>query len=289
MKLFRNKFFLICLCVALILVIVPSAFSVMGYHSLAKDIVGTVTFPVRWCITAIADGFSGFGTYFRGVDALSEENESLRAELDAMKDRLDEAELLEGENERLRAYLGMKKKYPSFTMEEGRVVSHSAGNYITTFTLDCGSMHGIEVNMPVVTADGIVGQVSEVGLNWCMVSTLIETATSVGAYLPRSGVRGIVSGDYSMRYDGVCKIEYMDSEADIQIGDRVVSDGMSSVYPADLEIGHVISVEINEYTRTPVATVQPSVDLSSLEWVMVITGYEKGELDGYEEEDGVED
>lgn len=285
MKLFRNKFFLICLCIALVLAIVPSVFSVMGYQSLSQGIVGTVTFPIRWCITAVADGFSGFGTYFQGVDALVRENEELRSELDAMKDRLDEAELLEGENERLRAYLGMKKKYPSFTMEEGRVVSYSSGNYITTFTIDRGSMHGIEINMPVVTSDGIVGQVSSVGLNWCTVSTLIENATSVGAYIPRSGVRGIVSGDYSMKNDGVCKIEYVDPDADIQIGDRVVSDGMSSVYPANLEIGYVSAVEINEYTRTPVATVQPSADLSSLEWVIVITGYEKEVLDGYEEED----
>jgi len=165
------------------------------------------------------------------------------------------------------------------------VVSYSSGNYITTFTLDRGSMQGIEVNMPVVTRDGIVGQVTAVGMNWCMVSTLIETATSVGAYLPRSGVRGVVSGDYSMRYDGVCKIEYVDPDADIRVGDKVVSDGMSSVYPANLEIGYVTAVEINEYTRTPVATVQPSVDLSSLEWVMVITGYEKEQIDGYEEEE----
>lgn len=275
MKLFRNKFFLVCLCVALVLAIIPSVFSLMGYQSLAKNIVGTVTFPMRWCFTAVADGFEGFGTYFQSVDALVEENEKLREELNSLQERLDEAELLEGENERLRAYLGMKKKYPSFQMEEGRVVSYSSGNYITTFTLDRGSMQGIEVNMPVVTMDGIVGQVTAVGMNWCMVSTLIETATSVGAYIPRSGVRGVVSGDYSMRYDGVCKIEYVDPDADIQVGDRIVSDGMSSVYPANLEIGYVTAVEINEYTRTPVATVKPSVDLSSLEWVMVITGYRK--------------
>ena len=218
------------------------------------------------------------------MDALSDENESLRAELEALEQRLEDAELLEGENERLRAYLGMKKKYPSFTMEEGHVVSYSSGNYVTTFTLDKGTLHGIEVNMPVVTVDGIVGQVTEVGMNWCMVSTIIETATSVGVYIPRSGVRGIVSGDYSMRYDGVCKIEYIDPDADIQIGDKVISDGMSSVYPAGLEIGYVTAVELNEYTRTPVATVKPSVDFSSLEWVMVITGYESFSEEDFEEE-----
>ena len=284
MKLFQNKFFLICLCVALVLSIVPSVFSLMGFGGLAKNIIGTVTFPVRWCVSVTVSGFEGIGAYFTSIDALKEENEQLKQEIEQMKDRVDQAILTEDENSRLRDYLGMKKKYPSFEMEEGRVINHSSGNYMTTFTLNKGSIHGIEVNMPVITMDGIVGQVTEVGMNWCMVSTIIETATSVGVYIPRSGVRGIVSGDYSMRYDGVCKIEYIDPDADIQIGDKVISDGMSSVYPAGLEIGYVTAVELNEYTRTPVATVKPSVDFSSLEWVMVITGYESFSEEDFEEE-----
>ena len=105
MKLFRNKFFLVCLCIALILAIVPSVFSLMGYQSLAKNIVGTVTFPVRWCITAVADGFSGFGTYFQSVDALVEENEKLRDELNDLRERLDEAELLDAAEDTDKVYV----------------------------------------------------------------------------------------------------------------------------------------------------------------------------------------
>jgi rod shape-determining protein MreC len=170
----------------------------------------------------------------------------------------------------------MKNKYPSFAMEEGMVISHSSGNYITNFTLNRGTLHGIKPNMPVITKDGIVGYVVEVGLNWCMVSTLIETATSVGAYIPRSEVVGIVSGDYSMRAEGTCKIGYIDATADVQIGDTVYSSGTGSVYPADLKIGTVTSIEVDEYNRTLVATVTPAVDFSSLKWVMVITGYQNG-------------
>jgi len=275
MKLFQNKFFLICLCVALVLAIVPAVFSLMGYQSLAKNIIGTVTFPVRWCVSAIADGFEGWGTYFQSMDALKEENEALKEEKESLEDRLDEAVLLEEENERLRAYLGMKNQYPSFTMEEGRVISYSSGNYMTNFTLDRGSLHGIEVNMPVITEDGIVGRVSEVGLNWCMVSTVIESNVSVGAYVQRSGSGGLISGDYSMMHEGVCKLGYLDADADIQVGDRILSKGTGSMYPADLEIGTVIEISLDEYTRNTVATIQPSVDFSSLKWVMILTGYEE--------------
>ena len=274
MKIFQNKFFIVCLCVALVLTVVPSVFAIMGYKSLAKNIVGTVTMPVRWLATTIANGFEGWSLYFGNMKALNEENKALIDENEALKEQLQNAELLEKENERLRDYLDMKNKYPSFSMEEGMIISHSSGNYITNFTLNRGTLHGIAPNMPVITKDGIVGYVVEVGLNWCMVSTLIETATSVGAYIPRSEVVGIVSGDYSMRHEGTCKIGYIDAEADVQIGDTVYSSGTGSVYPADLKIGTVTAIEVDEYNRTLVATVTPAVDFSALQWVMVITGYQ---------------
>ena len=276
MRIFQNKFFLICLCIALVLTIVPSVFAIMGYRSLAKNIVGTVTMPVRWVATTIGNAAQGWGKYFGSIKALNEEKQALIDENKALKDQLQNAELLEKENERLRDYLDMKNKYPSFAMEEGMVISHSSGNYITNFTLNRGTLHGISTNMPVITKDGIVGYVVEVGLNWCMVSTLIETATSVGAYIPRSEVVGIVSGDYSMRQQGTCKIGYIDADADVQVGDTVYSSGTGSVYPADLKIGTVTAIEVDEYNRTLVATVTPAVDFSSLKWVMVITGYENG-------------
>ena len=279
MRIFQNKFFIICLCIALVLTIVPSVFAIMGYRSLAKNIVGTVTMPVRWVATTIGNAFEGFGKYFGSIKILNEKNQALIDENEALKEQLQNAELLEKENERLRDYLDMKNKYPSFAMEEGMVISHSSGNYITNFTLNRGTLHGIQTNMPVVTKDGIVGYVVEVGLNWCMVSTLIETATSVGAYIPRSEVVGIVSGDYSMRQEGTCKIGYIDATADVAVGDTVYSSGTGSVYPADLKIGTVTAIEVDEYNRTLVATVTPAVDFSSLKWVMVITGYQNNGTD----------
>ena len=130
--------------------------------------------------------------------------------------------------------------------------------------------------MPVITAQGIVGRVSEVGLNWCMVSTIIESNVSVGAYVQRSGDGGLISGDYSMMHEGVCRLGYLDANAYIEVGDKILSKGTGSMYPADLEIGTVIDISFDEYNRNRVATVQPSVDFSSLKWVMILTGYEKG-------------
>ena len=274
-KLFQNKFFLICVCIAVVLCAVPSTLAIMGYRGLSKNIVGTVTVPFRWCVTVVGNAFEGFGRYFSSIDAMQAKNEELQSENQALREQIEAAEQLERENERLREYLDIKAKNPTFEMKEGMVIGHSSGNYATNYTLNRGTLHGIEVNMPVIVREGIVGYVTDVGLNWCMVSTVIETASSVGAYIPRSGVTGIVSGDYSMREDGVCKITYMDQGADIQVGDKVYSTGTGSVYPADLLIGEIISIELDEYSRTLVATVKPAVDFSNLQWMMIITGYEK--------------
>jgi len=275
MKLFQNKFFIICLAIAVILCAVPTTLSLMGYRSLSKNIVGTVTLPLRFVISSIGNGIDGFGRYFQSLEGVHERNEALESELNELKQRLEEAEILEAENERLRAYLGMKEKYPSFTMEEGMIVSHSATNYMTSFTLNKGTMHGIKVNMPVVSVDGIVGCVTEVGLNWCMVSTVIENTSSVGAYIPRSGAVGIVMGDASMKQEGICRMQYIEGDADIQVGDRVLSNGNGSVYPAELPIGEVISLEVDEYSRARIANVRPYADLSELRYLMIITGYSK--------------
>ena len=280
MNLFRNKFFIVCLCIAVVLCAVPSTLALMGYRSLSRNIVGTLTSPFRFCVTLAGDAFEGFGKYFSSIDALSKKNEELESENAALKEQIERAEILEEENRRLREYLEMKQSYPSFTFEEGMIVSYSSGNYQTSLTLNRGSLHGIEVNMPVIVSGGIVGYVTDVGLNWCMVTTILETESSVGAYILRSGEVGIVSGDYSLWKDGCCKITYMESDADILVGDKVYSSGTGSVYPADLPIGEVIGIEVDEYSRNLIATVKPSVDFSDLKWMMIITGYENQAVTG---------
>ena len=275
MKLFKNRFFIVCLCVAVAVAGLSSTFALMGYRALARDIVGTVTMPVRLVFAAFANAVDGFGKYFQSVNTLEEQKAALEAENAALREQIARAELLERENERLREYLSMKAENPGFSFELARVIGREAGNYITVFTLNRGSVHGIEKDMPVVTTDGIVGCVEEVGLTWCKVTTVLETARSVGVYLPRNGATGILSGDYSMRGEGLCRLTFVDSNItaeEIQPGDMVLSSGMGSVYPAELTVGTVESVEIDPATRTLSALVRPAVDFSSLQEMMILTG-----------------
>lgn len=281
MKLFKTKFFAICLVIALVLVLVPSVLAALGQTDLLRAALGSVSKPFTWVFSKASDAVNGFVAVFTEYDALREENEALREELESLKNQEHQNQVIQNENDWLRAYLNLHAQNPNFRLTDARVIGRETGNYATVLTLNRGSIHGVKRQMPVLTEDGVLGTVSEVGLDYCKVVSLIETASGIGVYTDRTGVIGVVQGDLALRTDGKCVMPSVSSTADIAVGDRVyTSGGAGSVYPPGLPVGTVVSIEADEQTRTLRAVIQPQVDftdLDSLRNVMIFCGYETGE------------
>ena len=273
MKFFKNKFFIITLVVALLLSIVPTVLCAVGQGSYVRKALQTAAQPFSWAFTKIGEGLSGFSVYFQKLSDLQKENEELRAQLDDYRDRIYNAKMLEEENKWLSDYLGLKKEHSDFLFEEASVIGRESGNYSTVYTLSKGTMHDIKVNMPVITEDGVVGYVTEVGPTWCRAVSIIETASAVGAYIERSGELGLIEGSYELRFEGKCRMIRLPADADVHEGDRVLTSGLGSIYPRGLFVGEVVSVDADPYSRTLTAVVQPKVDYSSLVKVMIIKDY----------------
>ncbi|MDD6260638.1 MAG: rod shape-determining protein MreC [Clostridiales bacterium] len=273
MKFFKNKFFIITLVVALLLSIIPTVLCAMGQGSYVRKALQTAAQPFSWAFTKIGEGLSGFSVYFQKLSDLQKENEELRAQLDDYRDRIYNAKMLEEENKWLSDYLGLKKEHSDFLFEEASVIGRESGNYSTVYTLSKGTMHDIKVNMPVITEDGVVGYVTEVGPTWCRAVSIIETASAVGAYIERSGELGLIEGSYELRFEGKCRMIRLPADADVHEGDRVLTSGLGSIYPRGLFVGEVVSVDADPYSRTLTAVVQPKVDYSSLVKVMIIKDY----------------
>lgn len=272
-KFFKSRFFIIALLVSVVLTVVPSVLSFMGLQSYVRNAVNTVATPFRYCITKVSDSIEGFILYFRRFDDLNAENKILKDKIKELQGQLYEAELAKEENEWLYNYLGMKREHMDYELEGATVVGRESGNYMTILTLNRGTMHGIAVDMPVITDDGIVGYVGEVGLTWCKVITILETASSVGAYVERSGELGLVEGVYELKGNGVCRMSYLVSDADIKVGDKIVSSGIGSIYPRGLIIGTVSALVPDEISRELVATIEPAADFSDLVDVMILKGF----------------
>lgn len=273
-KLLANKFFVVMLCIALMLVIVPSVLSIMGLSDYVRGAVVTILSPFERAMTSVTDAIEGFTDYFTEYDRIRAENEELKEKLAELEDRNYKIEEIERMNEWLHDYLDLAREHTEFDFAPANIVGRQVGNYMSVFTLDVGTDNGITKDMPVVTSDGIVGYVNEAGPNWCKVLTIIESASSVGAYIQRTGEVGLLEGDFDMRLEGLCKLTYLATDSNVEVGDRVLSSGLGSIYPRDLVIGTVERVETDEYSRTVTAYVRPAADLEDLSRVMIIKSYE---------------
>lgn len=278
MKFFKSKVFIICLCVAIVLTVVPMLIAAFGGTDLLRSAAGTVAKPFSFVGSKVAQAFNGFIDVFTEYDELKAENESLKAQINEYEQKEYDDQLLQSQNDWLKDYINFHASNPKFKITDAKIIARESGNYATVLTLNKGSVHGIKSNMPIITADGLLGYVSEVALDWCKVTTIIEAKNSIGVYSSRQGAQGVLTGDIELREAGLCKITYLNSSPNLQIGDKIFTiGGQTSIYPADLYIGEISDIAVDASTGNMVATVTPKVnflDLTSLSNVMVICGYE---------------
>ena len=270
----KTKFFLVLVILMIVFTVVPSVMSMVGAGGYVRNAVNIILTPVRSLFSYASDAASGFASYFTKFDEIVDENNRLRDELSSLKERLSNAEEIEKMNEWLYGYLELKREREDFKYVDCKVTGSESGNYMTVFILDRGSTSGIKKDMCAVTEYGVVGYVKEVGATWCKVVTLLESKTAIGAYIQRTDEIGVVEGDFNLASSGLCKMLYISSESDVKPGDRILTSGYGSVYPRDLLIGYVESVEADPNMQTLVAYIRPSEELKDIKKLMIITDYE---------------
>lgn len=276
MKFFKSKFFIVCLIIALLLVLIPSVLSIFGYTGFIRNAIKTIAVPFEWCGAQVSGAVDGFVNVFTEYDNLKAENKRLQDELDKIEEAKYENSVLREENNWLKSYLDIKNQSPKLRMTYATVISRESGNYATVLTVNKGTLHGLKRQMPVLTEEGVFGYISECGLDWAKVVSIIETASSVGVYTERAGVTGIVEGDSTLRQKGQCLMTYIPSNSDIKVGDRILTSGSGSVYPSGLLVGEVVHLSADDSTRTLTAIIEPTVDLSDTDDItrlMIVTGY----------------
>ena len=271
----KSKFFAVLVIITLFATIVPSVLYAMGVGNYAHNMINQVLMPFQKGFDKITDSLDAYTSYFTEFDRIVEENNQLRDRINELEDQIYSAKEIEGMNEWLFDYLELKREHTDYVFEPANITSNGSGNYMTVFTLDRGKNHKVEVDMPVVTSEGIVGYIVEAGSDWSKAVTFLEASASIGAYVERTGELCVVEGDYSLSDEGICRLNYLTEESDIEVGDRILSSGYGSVYPRGLVIGHVSKIERNEHSRSIVAYITPAADLTTdLAKLMIITDYE---------------
>ena len=266
----------IVLVIAVLLAIALTVVGSLTGTSLPDMFVKGVLTPIRSGVSSLTDRAEQLYSYMFNYETLKAENEALKAELAAIQDDARRMDSLAKENERLREVLEMKEANEDYKYADGYIISWSSNEWSSIFTINRGANVGIEEGMCAVTANGeLVGLVSEVGPNYAIIKSVLDSSLEISATIASSGHNGMVQGGYFTGLEGLLRMNYLPSSAAIRNNDQVVTTG-STVYPRDLVIGRVVDAGFDDTGVAKYALLEPAADVRSLEQVFIITDYNAG-------------
>ena len=274
-RFFTSKVFTVMIIAVLLAVVLAVTNNLTG-KSASVSLVQSFLSPFRTGASKLVDQSQRVYDYIFKYEALLAENEALKAQLSEIEDVARDAYATKQENERLRAVLELLEANEDYKLADAYIISTSSTDWSHTFTINRGTNAGIKDGMCVITAYGeLVGLVSEVGVNYAVVKSVLDSSLEIGAIIAGSGHSGMVKGGYASGLEGLLRMNYIPTSATIRNRDQVVTAG-STVYPRNLILGHVVDAGFDDTGVAKFALLQPAADMRSLEQVFVVTDYDIG-------------
>ena len=250
------------------------ASAVSNQTGFLQNAAGVVTYPFRAAGSAVTGWFQSIGERFQTVESLRKENEDLRKENAQLTEDLRQAKTDSEENQRLRDLNGLRQQRRDFTFEAAHVIERSTSNWSRTLTLNKGTSLGVEKGDCVVDQYGyLVGVITDAGLNWSTVTTILDTDSQLGALVFRTGEVTVAMGDLALMNQGKLKLSYLEGESGLINGEMIVTSGLGGYYPSGLVIGSVEEIKTDDNGLTRYATILPKTDITQLVEVFVITDF----------------
>lgn len=282
---FKNAFFIITLAVAVVLSASSLAIRLGGKMSFIDNALGTVLAPFEKASKSIEGFFSNISGYFMDYNALKDENEALKEQIKSMEEDVERSDQLKRENDWLYNFLELKRSSSNYNFEKANVIAYSQINYLAAFTIDKGSIDGVTKGMPIITDQGLAGIITDVALNHSICTCAVNPNFTVSAYTERTVLTGeenvtvksaesiVATGNFMDAANGCMRLEYIGDTSEIQIGDKVMTSGAGGVYPRGISIGEVVDILNDEYSQSRYALVKTTVDINTVESVMIVTDF----------------
>ena len=258
--------------IAVVLCVVSALSSGTG---LLHNALGVIASPFRAAGSAVAGWVGGISQRFEDVETLQQENDELRQQIAELEEQLRQMEPAATENKELRQLLGLRQQRSDLVFEAARVTQRDVSNWASTLVLDRGSQHGVAIgDCAVDSAGNLVGAVTDVGLNWCRLSTVLYTDSQFGARVFRTGETAVAGGDLALMSEGRLRLQYLSDSANLIKGDVIVTSGLGGYYPAGLVIGTVESVQTDDGGLARYAVLSPKCDVAAIQEMFIITDFD---------------
>ncbi|NLG70799.1 MAG: rod shape-determining protein MreC [Chloroflexi bacterium] len=197
------------------------------------------------------------------LELLEAENARLEAQIIELNQQLEETRVLS-------ALLDFVYDHPQNRHLAARVIGRDPSAFMQYVFINRGSDDGLRRGMPVVTQHGLVGRIAAVSSSAARVQLITDPASRINVVLEDSRAAGILVGQITAEVS----LDRIPQDADVKVGELILTSGLGGNYPPNIVVGQVTGVRSRDYDIFKQASVQPIVDFSQLDIVLVITNFQ---------------
>ncbi|MDQ2936291.1 MAG: rod shape-determining protein MreC [Acidobacteriota bacterium] len=197
------------------------------------------------------------------------ENDRLKEELSKTRLELQNVHQTWVENERLKNLLSLKEE-TGYDQVAARVIARDSSIWFNTITINRGSSNGVALNMPVMTAGGIVGRVIAVSPWTAQIMMITDEKAAAGAIVGQLSGSGALGSVRGLGESGLIEMRYVSGLQKVEVGDYILTTGQDGIYPAGLNVGEVVQVKHGTATQPHQILIKPGAKLDQLEEVAVL-------------------
>lgn len=210
-----------------------------------------------------------FVTAPRDMAALQQRNAALEAEVARLQTQVIELEQKVAQTDVLAALVDFARANPENVYQAALVIGRDPSPFLRYVIINRGSNDGIRRGMPVVSDKGLVGRVDAVIADAARVQLITDADSVVSVHLQNADTDAVLRGSLT----GDLVLDMISQDANVEVGDVVLTSSLGGTFPPDLLVGQVVSVRKLDYEIFQTAVVQPVVDFSRLQIVLVVTNF----------------
>lgn len=271
---FKGTTFKVLLAVVIILVAATVFAAVSGSASSpVTKAVSVITEPLQRAASYLSEKADNFTGGFVSSDSYRKRVEELEAEVAGYRADLVDYEKTKKQLESYEQFLDVREQNPDYEWVYCSVIGRDSADVFSSFTLNKGSSDGIKVNDAVIYSTYLIGVVTEVNPTSCVVRTVTDPSVSIAAYEVRTGEMGYVSSTTDQSLKGICSLSGLDKNTSVSKGGIVCTSGTGGIFPKDLIIGTVETVEQSKTDISANAVLDMAVDSKDISNCFVIISF----------------
>ena len=239
-----------------------------------QEILSVAVAPFQRAAAAVSNGVSSLWEKYTNIDAILEENEKLTTENAELRGQMVDYDKLKAENEAYKALTNIQEQHPEMSYVSSFVIGRDPLDSFYGFTLDKGSLDGVEANDAITSDEGyLLGVVTEVDLTSCKVMTILHPSFNAAGVVSRTRDNGIITGSADYAAEGLCILSNLSRSTLTKANDQVITTGLGGVFPPDVLVGVVQELVPEASGKSTIAVLKPGADPRTVKHVFIITNY----------------